>query len=595
MDTHKLFCSCPSCLTDSKADLIIEREQRAVASELGKFDRAALHESLRQRRFFYQTYHAHNCLVELDEEPPHPLNPDALEIALQISLLMRAKPIDEVHVMRKTVIDGSNTSGFQRTMLIATDGYIKTTDGKVGIDSICLEEDAARLLAADEKKVAYRLDRLGIPLVELGTAPDIKSPNQAREAANVLGTILRSCQVKRGLGTIRQDLNVSIAKGARIEMKGVQDLDLIPEMVEKEVQRQENLLKIKKELKTRKASVGTSKDISKVLKKSKSKLIKDCTLGVKLKAFSGLIGMELCPGRRLGTELADYAKTQGVKGLLHSDELPAYGITQKEVISISKALKCGLDDGFMLISSDQATAKRAMAKAIERAKQAFKGVPEETRRAKPDGTSEYMRPLPGAARMYPETDELPILVDAKMLRKVKKNLPELIDKKVKRFQKKYKISHPLAKEVVHDGFATLFEKSVNSLGVSATIVANTLASDLPALRRDGVPVNSLDDENLYDVFKAISEGKLAKEAIPDALTAMAREGVPISKALEKVGGSLSSKDLKAIVAKIVKKNRAIIKAQGPRAFAPLMGEVMKEVRGKVDGKLVASALKEALK
>ena len=249
LDTHKLFCSCPSEIREDEPDIIVKRKMRAVAGEIGDVDPAALHEFLRGREFVYQAYSDTNCLVELDEEPPHPLNEEALDIALEISLLLNARPVDELQVMRKTVIDGSNTSGFQRTILIAMDGYLDTEMGKIGIPTICLEEDAARKIEEKKDVTVYRLDRLGIPLIEICTTPDIKSPGHAREVAEKLGMILRATgKVKRGLGTIRQDLNVSIKDGGRIEIKGVQDLRLIKNVLRREVERQLMLIKIKEEL-----------------------------------------------------------------------------------------------------------------------------------------------------------------------------------------------------------------------------------------------------------------------------------------------------------------------------------------------------------
>src|SRR3972149_7261440 len=191
------------------------------------------------------------CLVEMDEEPPHPLNVEAVEVVLTASLMMNMKPIDEVHVMRKTVIDGSNTTGFQRTSIIALDGWIKVGEKTIPMQAASLEEDAARKTGTqdDGKIIRYRIDRLGIPLIEVATAPVIYSPLEAQQVALAIGRILRDTgKVLRGLGTIRQDLNVSILNGALIEIKGVQELELIATVIDYEVQRQQNLLVIKEEL-----------------------------------------------------------------------------------------------------------------------------------------------------------------------------------------------------------------------------------------------------------------------------------------------------------------------------------------------------------
>jgi len=241
IDTKKLFCDCPSVLRNDEPDLIATRKLHAVAGEKGEVDVAAQYQAALKKEFIYEFYKDNNCLVELDEEPPHIINQEALKIALQVAFLLNCKIIPLTQIMRKTVIDGSNTSGFQRTVLIARDGFIETSYGKVGIDTICLEEDSARKISEDNKKIIYRLDRLGIPLIEIATAPDIKNPMQAKETALLIGEILRSCKVKRGIGTIRQDVNLSIRGENRVELKGVQDMKIFVKIIESEVLRQKKL------------------------------------------------------------------------------------------------------------------------------------------------------------------------------------------------------------------------------------------------------------------------------------------------------------------------------------------------------------------
>ncbi len=247
LDTTKLFCNCPGILRQDKPDYEVERKLHLVAGETGEIDVAAGFEAVKNKKFIYQCYYDNNCLVELDECPPYEINEEALKIALQISLLLNCEIIPYTQIMRKTVIDGSNTSGFQRSVLIARNGWIETSGGKIGIQTLMLEEDAARIISQEKDKTIYRLDRLGIPLVEIATSPDIKSGKQAKEVALKLGDILRACKVKRGLGTIRQDVNLSVnvdgKQGERIEVKGVQEPDLIAKTIETETKRQEKLIK----------------------------------------------------------------------------------------------------------------------------------------------------------------------------------------------------------------------------------------------------------------------------------------------------------------------------------------------------------------
>ena len=249
LETHKLFCSCPSIIHDENPAITVKRKIRAVAGETGGVDKAAAFEKARGRTFIYEACKTSSCLVELDEEPPHDVNPEALMIAMEIALLLNAKPIDRIQFMRKTVIDGSNVSGFQRTALIATDGYIQTSKGKVAVPTICLEEEAAKKISDNGNEVTYRLDRLGVALVEIATDPSIKDAEHAKECASIIGMIIRSTgKVKRGIGTIRQDVNVSIAGKARVEIKGFQELRSTPLVIENEVKRQIELKESKPEV-----------------------------------------------------------------------------------------------------------------------------------------------------------------------------------------------------------------------------------------------------------------------------------------------------------------------------------------------------------
>jgi len=250
--THKLFCSCPARMSDDEPCCEIRRRLSAVAGETGKVDAAARYESLLGRTFIYRIYDRETCLVETDEEPPHDINREALETALKISLMLGCEIPEEVHTMRKIVIDGSNTSGFQRTLMVGLNGKLETGKCEVGITNVCLEEDSAQIIEKRDDVTVYGLDRLGIPLVEIGTTPDIHTPEDARAVAERIGMILRSTgAVKRGLGTIRQDVNVSIEGGARIEIKGAQELRMIPKLVEKEARRQASILAIRDELRKR--------------------------------------------------------------------------------------------------------------------------------------------------------------------------------------------------------------------------------------------------------------------------------------------------------------------------------------------------------
>ena len=604
LNTHnKLFCPCECNLTDKKPDDKILRNLRPTQSELGKIDRAAFEESRRKLRFLYESYNQHTCLVETDEEPPHPLNPEALEVSLIIASLMNMKVVDEFHTMRKQVIDGSNTGGFQRTGLVATDGYMDTDYGRVTIENLCLEEDAARRMGQKGNKTVFRLDRLGIPLVEITTDPSIKHPEQVKDVAYQIGQVLRSTKVKRGLGTIRQDLNISIREGARVEIKGVQDLDLMPKMVENEVKRQINLISIKDDLLQREAQVSDEIfDVGELFQKTESKIISKALkngkkiLAIKLEGFSGILGREIQPGRRFGTELAGYAKKMGVGGIFHTDELPAYGITTEEVSNVLKAMKASENDLFVLVADDEEKAKNALLEVQRRAKTALLGVPEETRKVLEDANSEYLRPLPTASRMYVETDIPAIVISNNYIKHVKSNLPELPQEKKERIREEHDLSEDLASQLIRMDKAEDFEKLTPQYNkVEPTLIASTLAYTIKELRREGLDVNLLTLEILEDTLDLIERDTIPAAAVPDVLRSVAKNGYTPQEAAQKEGlKKLNENEVQDTIHKLVLENQELIKQRGMGAMGPLMGKAMAKFQGKADGKQVNKLLREEI-
>ena len=599
----KLFCRCPNSLTDKEPEGRLERRLRPTQSELGEIDRAAYEESQRNLQFIYETYNHHTCLVEADEEPPAPLNQEAVDISITLAALMNMKVVDEFHTMRKQVIDGSNTSGFQRTGILATDGYVETKYGNVTIETLGLEEDAARRIGQEDGKIIFRLDRLGIPLAEITTSPDMHHPLQVKAVAYQLGQILRSTKVKRGLGTIRQDLNISIKEGARIEVKGVQDLDLMPTIVENEVERQLNLIEIAKELDQRDAEVNEEiHDVTFLLENSESKVVQStlaeddsAVLAIVLPGFNGLIGKEVQPGRRLGTEFSEHGKKMGVKGLFHTDELPAYGITQDEVDSIKEELKLEENDAFILVSGNKTKANNALKEVIKRAKQSLEGVPEETRRAMDNGNTEYLRPLPTASRMYVETDIPTEIIDKERVEKIASNLPELPVVKKERIKESYALSEDLAEQLVQENNADLFEEVKKELpNMDSVKIASDIAYTIKDLRRDGLDISRLTKDVLVEIFSLVDNNVIAaaetEVVLKDACNGIKAEDSVKKNNLEKLSDEVIEEGIK----EIINENESMILERKMGAMGPLMGKAMAKFKGKADGKTVSRIIQKEI-
>ena len=610
LDTSaKLFCNCKPELFKEEPEITFLRRLRPTQSELGQIDPAAYFEFQKGVKILYEATGATSCLVEMDEEPPHPLNMEAVETTLTAALMMNAKPVDEIHVMRKTVIDGSNTTGFQRTCVIALGGEVKVGEKTVPIQHISLEEDAARKTGGEGNVIRYRIDRLGIPLIEVATAPVIKSPKEAEEVALAIGRILRATgKVKRGLGTIRQDINISIPNGALIEIKGVQELELLPLVVKYEVQRQLRLMKISEELRAKGVKEQHTKeeivDVTTVFKQTKCKVLrkaldkKQQILAVKLPKFNGFLKQELMPSFRLGTEMSDRARFWGrVGGIFHTDELPAYGITKEEVEKLRKAVEAGNQDAVVLVADNPENAEDALKAIVERTREAINGVPQETRAPKPDGTTSYMRPRPGAARMYPETDIPPIQITEEYIGKISSQLPELPEQKLERLMEEYRLNQKLARQVLDSEYSELFESIVEQGKVSSTTVAAFLTETLKALKRDGIQVDKVSESQIREIFNEISAGELTKEAIPDVTVWLSsHENKSVREAMKSLGLKvISENELRAFVENVIEDNRSLIRERGDNGFGVFMGIIMKELRGKVDAALVSRVLREKLK
>ncbi|MEM3673606.1 MAG: Glu-tRNA(Gln) amidotransferase subunit GatE [Candidatus Bathyarchaeia archaeon] len=604
----KLFCKCKPELFKEQPQITFLRRLRPTQSELGQIDPAAYFEFQKGVKILYEANTETSCLVEMDEEPPHPLNMEAVEIALTAALLMNAKPVDEIHVMRKTVIDGSNTTGFQRTCVIALNGQIKIANKTVPIQHISLEEDAARKTGEEDNTIRYRIDRLGIPLIEVATAPVINTPKEAEEVALAIGRILRATgKVMRGLGTIRQDLNISIPNGALTEIKGVQELELIPLVIEYEVQRQLNLIKISQELQKTGAKEEDLKpefyDVTHVFQHTKCKVLQKALeknqkiLAVKLPKFKGFLKRELIPGIRLGTEMADRAKFWGrVGGIFHTDELPAYGIAEEEIETLRKMVNAKQEDAVVFVADTPENAEDALKAVLERAREALKCVPEETRAANPDGTTHYMRPRPGAARMYPETDIPPTQITEDYIRQILKRLPELPEQKLKRFMRDYGLNQKLAKQILDSEYTEIFEAIVRESKVSPTTVAAFLTETMKALKREGVDVEKVSENQLKEIFKRIGSGELTKEALPEIVSWLAKnKGKSIGEAIQSLDLKiLSEKEIEKIVDEVIGANKDLIEKSVKNAFGALMGLVMKKVRGKAKAELVNEIVKKKL-
>ena len=635
------------------------RKLRAASGEGGKIDIAARFETRRNRSFVY-VKSPNAGLIELDDQPPLEHDKDAVEIALVVSAMLNAHPVGTLQAMRKTVVDGSNTSGFQRTTLVSTHGRLDTKTGAVGVSVICLEEDSARKLSSElttnGEVVTWNLDRLGIPLIEIATDPDVKNPDHAKETAIALGGLLRDTRkVRRGLGSIRQDLNVSIACGDRVEIKGCQDLEWIPRIIELEMARQLHFYRLTNELRE---AIGEPKlppnrdddeeelemniaqklveiipfeinDCTQVLKDCESKMIqnslknKSSILCVKLPFLSGKLGtktldIEGAQLPRLGRELAGAAKLAGVAGIFHSDELPAYGITESNVADIKKVANCSESDAFALCVAPEWQAELALESVILRARKAWQRSIQEVRNvvvkkgAPEDGTTTAMRPLPTGARMYPETDvpsfELTKLHWDEISNKLPLTQNERLDRlspfEISSDQQKQLVSRQLDDEFFAGATGKL---DLDKLPVKAWASLLLESSRVQISKGANIHLEEVSIQMLAGLLLVREAGGVTRDGLVELGINMILEGgtnlegnlnafiEECHKKAELLGLKPSDESsIEAAVDKILKERADFIAERGMAAMGPLMGLIIKELGDGADGKIISTILKSKL-
>ncbi len=605
LDTKKkLFCKCRPIESDEYTEKF-SRSLRTAKSELGKLDPAALFEKTKSKKINYYANSQSSCLVEKDEEPPHDLDHDAKKISLLISSMLESKIFSEIHVMRKTVIDGSNTSGFQRTMLVSQGGNLKVGEKKIGVQAVCLEEDAAKLLSNEQNETNYSLDRLGVPLVEIALEPVSTKPSEVKEIALTLGRLLRATRmVKRGIGTIRQDVNISVMNSGVVEVKGVQQLDQLEKIINYESKRQHGLILIAEKLK--KLSITITKediiDVTEIFKDCDSKIIQNAMkLNAKIKAiriknFSGLFGFEPYPEIRLGKEIGQLVRFFGIGGVFHSDELPNYGINNSDVDKVRKYLELVEEDGFLVIAGEDSKLDYAVNSIVKRIQDAADGVPAETRAATQEGETIFLRPRPGASRMYPETDIPSVSVMPEEIKLAKGTIPKSWDESITEIQQKYDLNLQLSEQIFDSEYLGLFEKICQNEKNSPNFVASILCSSITNMERQGLDVTLLKPEHIIEAFELLASDKIPKESLEIIFeNIMSGKSESVSMAMQSADVSSMDKDeLNGILDVVIQSNMELVKKLGDKAITTLMGIAMKEVRGKASGKIVNDLLRKKI-
>ncbi|MHB8396088.1 MAG: Glu-tRNA(Gln) amidotransferase subunit GatE [Thermoplasmataceae archaeon] len=515
MKGEKLFCR---CLTDNGTvkKSTVWRRLRVVTGEMGRSDRAAIYEGERNRSFMYEVTD-NSCLVELDEEPPGNLNRKALETAVLVSMGMQAEIRDAIQVMRKIVLDGSNTSGFQRTTLVSGNGKVESANGDVGITSVCIEEDSARKISDDSGTVTYSLDRLGIPLLEVATEPDIRNADHAVEIARKIGFLVKeTMMLRKGPDAIRQDVNMSMGYG-RVEIKGVSKISQIRDVIAYEVSRQKGVARAMETLADRIPGIYPEisvQDITELELLKKSRMIVDSIRKgnrVVSGKLPGLAGLLKKGDFRIGREIADVIKAYGNGGMMHSDEFPGYGMDMKDAGEIAGLLGCGEEDAFFIITGRPGKNDEIGRIITERIRKLKELDLSETRGPRENGETYFLRPLPGGERMYPETDLPVIVLDSGYLIELRERIPRGEGKFVAEFSSENQISVQDASTIIEKEMLDQFHNLKEATGDSR-MAARLLLQVIPELsRKSGKNVNYSDIVRLAGLCRNQGWAKFAIE------------------------------------------------------------------------------------
>ena len=549
----KLFCRCPTETTSTEL-FRFERRMIATASEMGSMDRAAKYEMERNLLSEYVAGE-NSCLVEYDEEPPHEVDGKALKAALIASLALNCKVLDNIFFMRKVVVDGSNTSGFQRTAIIALNGWVATSGGKVRISSVSLEEDSARLLENGDGRSIYSLDRLGIPLIEIATEPDIIDEHHAVETAKAIGYFVQASGFSRmTVDAIRQDVNVSFGYG-RVEIKGVQKLSLIPEVISYELSRQESLRDI-----SEKSSQYLDfyreepqvHDVTDMFRDTGSKVLLS-NMGVGNRIYStilrGMGGLMKSGKYRMGKELADLVRRYGVKGLFHSDEFPGYGITKEEIDRLWSKTKKADEDAVLLIACPPSLSEVLFMEIFSRMAKLLQMDLTETRFAADDGSTFFLRPMPGRERMYPETD-VPILrISDETIHAMRNDVPLPMEETISMISRDYGLSAQDAYVIVST-FRKVQLDELSSLYKHPKIVARFIMQTLPELEKKYG--RKIEQPKLTRLFAIAGEKNWIREVLEKAADLMLSGRLdPDTVAGEEELSQLGEDELREIIVKLL--------------------------------------------
>ena len=604
LTSKKLFCRCPAGMYSDQYNAEILRHMRPTLSELGEYDGTALMEFKTRKEIIYRISRETVCTYEMDDTPPFEINDEALDIAFGLGMLYGSSMVDEVHIARKQYLDGSIPTGFQRTAIVCLDGRVPFKDRFIQVIQLSIEEDSCREVSDIGHRRTYLTDRLGMPLVETVTGPDMKTPKEVAEVAEILRRLARSTgKVRTGIGAARQDVNVSVTGGTRIEIKGVPRIPLIPLLTYNEAMRQWNLLRLRDELNRRGVTKETfatvTTDVTRLLKKTRFQPITSAILAgmkvlcVSLKGFKGLLRWETQTDTYFSREISDRVRVISclttLPNIIHSDS-PSETIASSEWNTLKKAVNASEEDTIVLVWGDEQDAKSGAAEIIIRAKEATIGIPSETRQALRDGTNGFERILPGADRMYPDTDLPPKKITPERIAKIRESLPVPIWEREAKYRS-IGVPNEHIEKLAMSPFAKMFEKAIDELKIDLRFASRVLIEFPARLKKEHLPIKQITPEIFNSLFTLLSEGKIVKSCLYFIL----RESLVSGKPVEEIVQPLSKpEEIKEVVIRSIEKLKTLNIRKPERTNTILMGMIMDQLRFRASGSEVEKVMNKIL-
>jgi glutamyl-tRNA(Gln) amidotransferase subunit E len=610
---RKLFCRCPAGRYSREYDAEILRHMRPTLSELGEYDGTALLEFKTKKEIIYRIHQDTVCTYEMDDTPPFMMDERALDIALEAAVLLNLKPVDELHIARKQYLDGSIPTGFQRTTIVGVDGWIPYKDRKIGIVQLGLEEDSCREVSDVGHERVYLTDRLGMPLIEPVTEPEMRTPQEVAEVGETIRRLLRSTgKVRTGVGATRQDVNVSVAGSTRIEIKGVPSIKRIPLLVYNEAMRQWNLLRIRSLLNERGVSEDTfeasTHNVTRLLAKTHYYPLRKALRGgaeircVRLAGFAGILNEKTQTDTVFAKEISDRVRVIAclttLPNIAHSDAA-SETLSADDWRLLRQHSRARAEDALVVAWGPKRDAVTAAREIVIRAKEATAGVPNETRQALKDGTNAFERILPGAERMYPDTDLPPLAVDEARMERIREEAPERTWDRQLRYED-MGLPDDAVLKLLDTPTSSRFDRVVSRSGAAPMVVAQYVCRYATHLERRGLPLDRLDVDTLSDVFARYANGRLGREGIPLVLRRLvekARMGETpnVDAALSDLGmQTIGERAMKEEIGGTVGEFEFDSLDNPEAAHRHLMGVLMRRLIGRAPGAAVSLALEEAL-